>query len=171
MERYMKGLYAVNKVFFAVSIACLAASTILAAVNAIARKIPGIGGFTWAEEMATYFCVLMLFIGVAYLELTNKQLTIGIIDNIVKNERARLILSQALRIFRGLLTIFLLSYVLRYGFVVVESLWQGQVLTFALRVPKVYFFIPMLLGFGMTILCWVSMLICNKGMGVDHGDK
>jgi TRAP-type C4-dicarboxylate transport system permease small subunit len=170
MNLFMRGLIAVNKALFAVSMICLGAGTGLATLNAITRKFfPELGGFTWAEEMATYFCVLMLFTGVAYLELTNKHLTIGVIDSLIKNERIRSALNRILWIFRGVVTIVLLCIVLRYGFIVLQSLWAGRVLTFALRVPKVYFFIPMLVGFAIAVLVWLSILIVYKGKEIKFG--
>ena len=174
MNPFIKGLIAVNKAMFYVAIVFLGASASLATINAITRKFfPGLGGFTWAEEMSTYFCVLMLFVGVAYLELTNKHLTIGIVGNLVKNERAHEIVNHILRIFRAAVTLFLLGLVVRYGFVVLSSMYASNILTFALRWPRFIFFVPMVAGFIMVLVVWVSILVFYKGkeVDIDHGSN
>jgi TRAP-type C4-dicarboxylate transport system permease small subunit len=172
MNLFMRGLMVVNKAFFMVSIFFLCASTVLATLNAITRKFfIGFGGFTWAEELSTYCCVLMLFIGVAYLELTNKHLSIGILENLVRDEKKRAVLDPALRIFRGIVTLFLLGIVIRYGIIVLQNMAASNMITWALRVPKLWFFIPMLAGFAMVIVVWVSLLIFNKGKAVDYGTE
>ena len=171
MNPFMRGLVIVNEVMFHIAMVFLGCSAGLATINAITRKFfPGIGGFTWAEEMSTYFCVLMLFIGVAYLELINKHLTIGVIDTLVRNnEKLRRILSHILRIFRAAVTLFLLGLVVRYGFVVLSSMYASQILTFALRWPRFIFFVPMVIGLIMVLVVWVSLLIFNKGKELNYG--
>ena len=170
MNPFMKGLIAVNKVMFYIAIVFLGISASLATINAITRKFfPGLGGFTWAEELTTYFCVLMLFVGVAYLELTNKHLTIGVVGNLIKNEKTRATVNHILRIFRGAVTLFLLGLVVRYGFVVLKSMYTSNILTFALRWPRFIFFVPMVAGFIMVLIVWVAILIFYKGKEVDYG--
>jgi len=170
MNPFVKGLFAVNKVMFTISALLLTISTFVTFVNVIVRKFfIGMGGLTWAEELASYCCVLMLFIGVSYLELTNQHLSIGIVSSLVKNEKASKIVDQALRIFRGVLTLVLLSIVLRYGWIVLQNMYNTQMLTYAMLLPKLYFFIPMLAGFAMTVVIWVAILIFYRGKVIQYG--
>ena len=170
MNLFMRGLVAVNRAFFLVAIFFLSASTIVATFNAIVRKFfPGIAGFTWAEELATYCCVLMLFIGSAYLELTNKHLMIVVLGALIRNEKIRAIVDHITRVLRGFVTIFLLGIVIRYGIIVLGNMYASNMTTFAMRVPKLYFFIPMLAGFIMTVIVWIAILIFKKGKEVEYG--
>ena len=170
MTPFLKGLDAVNRGFYFVSMMLLMASTILATLNAVTRKFfPGFGGFTWAEELCSYCCVLMLFIGCAYLELTNKHLMIGVVVTLIRNDKARAVVERVLRILRGAVTLFLLGIVVRYGFVVLQNMYTGNLVTYALRWPKLYFFIPMLVGFVMVLIVWASILVINKGKEIDYG--
>ena len=169
MSKFVKGLYTVNRAMFFVATLLLTASTFVAAFNVITRKFfHGVAGFTWAEELATYCCVLMLFVGVAFLEFTNKHLTIGIMGPLIKNEKARAIVDQATRILRGIVTLGLLGIVLRYGVVVLGHMYTSNMTTWAMRLPKLYFFIPMLVGFAMVVVIWITILIVYKGKEINY---
>lgn len=169
MDRFLDGLNAVNRAMFTVSAFLLAASVFVSFFNAMVRRFfAGIGGFTWAEEFSAYCCVLMLFIGTAYLEMTNQHLRIGVIQFLVKNEKAFKIVDHATRILRGVLTVVLLGVVLRYGFVVLQHMYSTNMLTYAMGLPKLYFFMAMLVGFAMTIVIWVVMLVFFKGKEVER---
>lgn len=171
MNPFVKALFAVNRVMFLIAAMLLAASIFVAFFNVIVRKFfHGLGGFTWAEEMSSYACVLMLFIGVAFLELTNQHLSIGILSSLVKNEKALGIVNQATRVFRGAVTLLLLGIVVRSGFVVLQNMYRSQMLTYAMQVPKLYFFAPMLVGFVMVIVVWVSILVFYRGKEIKNGN-
>jgi|GEM_PF-4091783 len=169
MNPFVKSLFAVNKTMFLISTLLLGASVFITFFNVIVRKFfTFTGGLIWPEELATYCCVLMLFIGVSYLEFTNQHLSIGIIGSLVKNEKARDIVEQVLRIFRAAVTFVLLALVLRYGVVVLQNMYHTNMLTYAMYVPKIIYFIPMLFGFAMTIVVWVTILVFYKGKEVKY---
>jgi len=170
MNPFVKGLCAVNRVMFLVSTLLLTASVFAAFFNVIIRKFfTGIGGFAWAEEFATYCCVLMLYIGVAYLELTNQHLLIGILGPLIRNKKARMIADRATRILRGVLTIGLLGIVFRYGLIVLKNMYTNNMVTYAMGAPKLYFFVAMLVGFAMSIVIWVTILVFYKGKEIENG--
>jgi len=170
MNTFVKGLYAVNKVMFLISAMLLAASIFVTFFNVIVRKFfHGLGGFTWAEEISAYACVLMLFIGVAYLEFTNQHLSIGILSSVIKNKKAQAIVDQATRIFRGAVTLFLLIIVIRSGLIVLRNMYTSNMLTYAMQLPKLYFFTPMLIGFVMVVVVWVTILVFYKGKEIKDG--
>ena len=169
MDLFMKGLVKVNRVFFAVSVFLLCGSTVIAIINAITRKFfPGLGGFTWAEELSAYLAALMLFIGVAYLELTDNHLSIGVIKSAMKEGPRKTSVLRIARVFRGILTLVILCIIIRYGFVVLINMVERGMVTYALRVTKAYFFVPMLIGFAMAVAVWAAMLIHSRGKETNY---
>jgi len=169
MKPFVRGIYAINKTMFLISTLLLGASVFITFFNVIVRKFFSFtGGLIWPEELATYCCVLMLFIGVSYLEFTNQHLSIGIIGSLIKNEKAHDIVEQVLRIFRAAVTFVLLAIVLRYGLIVLQNMYQTNMVTYAMLVPKIIYFIPMLFGFAMTIVVWITILIFYKGKEVNY---
>ena len=71
--------------------------------------------------------------------------------------------------FRGAVTLLLLGIVVRSGFVVLQNMYRSQMLTYAMQVPKLYFFAPMLVGFVMVIVVWVSILVFYRGKEIKNG--
>lgn len=157
METCLKVVKKINEVLIMISVIFLVSSTILATINAILRK--GFSqGFPWAEELSTYLIVMMVFLGLSHLELNDNNLCIGIIDNFIK-EKVR----NIIRIIRGILTIFLMTIMLQYGLVVLKNMYISKMITYALCVPKLYFFISMIIAFFMIIIVWLALVICKKG--------
>jgi len=161
METCMKVVKKVNEILIMISVVFLICSTVLTTINAILRKLFS-QGFPWAEELATYLVVMMVFLGLSWLENYDKNLCIGIIDTFI-GEKAR----KANRTLRGLVTIFIMVIMLRYGLVVMVNMYQSQMVTYALQVPKLYFFLTMIIGFFMIVVVWVALIVCKRGGKVD----
>ena len=148
----------VMNALFTIAAILYGAGTLLAFINAFSRKVLSIGIY-WGEELMTYLIVSAFFLSMAYLELHDGSLCIGLLNSIVKNKKAL----KAFYIIRGIVILILCFIVVKYGFATISSALATNLCTFTLRWPKSIFYGIAVSGFILCIISWLTILILNKG--------
>ncbi|MDR3296322.1 MAG: TRAP transporter small permease, partial [Clostridiales Family XIII bacterium] len=148
----------INEILFDIATALLAISCGLEVVNALSRKFFNMP-IVWAEEISTYFVVMMLFLSLAYIERADKALCIGILMSKLKNGTAK----KVFRIIRGAWTIAVMGILIRYGITLTQNMAASHVATNILRLPRVWFFSVMVVGFVIIITVWLVIIFARKG--------
>ena len=132
-------------------------STLLAAINAILRFTIG-AGFPWSEELCSYFVVMLVFICIPYLEYSDKQLSIGVLNSILKNKTAK----KVITIIRGLFTLGFLAVLVYLGVEVAQKAFDRETVTFVLQIPRFILYSIVTAFFALAIISWI-IVICRKG--------
>ncbi|MBQ5952349.1 MAG: TRAP transporter small permease [Lachnospiraceae bacterium] len=158
MKTVEKIVAAINRVFMSIAMVLLAFSAVLTVVNAIMRKLPGVGGFAWSEELSTYSVILMLFFGLAFLEQHNQHLCIDVLLSKVKNKTA----VRVIHLVRGLVTLVVMGTLVYHGIPLIRSQIRSNITTYLLHMPRAIFFGAMLGGFVLVVLVWI-VIILRKG--------
>lgn len=155
VEKFIKGLLTAGAALGGVS-------AFLATINAICRKFLSIS-LPWAEELCTYMVVVAFFLAIPYLGLTDSQLSIGILDNLIKNKPAKKIMF----ILKGVLVIVLSAVLVYYGIAATSAAHASNTLTYVLKWPRSLFFGIAVASFILVIVAWISIYLLNKGERFD----
>ena len=129
-----------------------------ACVNSVSRYFFD-HSFSWAEELCTYICTLVVFLTFAYLETEDQQLCIDLLTSTVKNKTALLVLY----ILRGIVTLVVTAILIRFGFSSMLSAYKLGTVTYVLHLPRYIMYCVVLFGYVCVMLGWLSVLLFNKG--------
>lgn len=146
-----------RSLLMALSSVLIALAAVLATLNALARFMSS--GVPWAEELTSYFVVLLVFLAIPFLEGKGDQLCITAIDLLVKGKTGQRILNY----IRGLVTgaaAVMLSY---YGFTVTLNAFIRSQVTYVLHIPKGILYSIATITLALTVVVWLVIMICNKG--------
>lgn len=129
-----------------------------ACINVISRY-----GFkhsiTWAEELCTYVCTLVVFLAFAYLETEDQQLCIDLVTSTVKNKTVLLVLY----VLRGIVTLVITAILIRYGIASMLTAFNLGTVTYVLKIPRYAMYCVVIFGYICVMLGWLSVLLVNKG--------
>lgn len=158
----MKVINKLNVLLFILSGCFIGISTFVASINGILRYSINFN-FPWAEELCTYLVVIMVFMMQPYLETRDEQLCIGFLSAKLKNP----LVKKAIFIFRGLITIFILGLLVKYGIAVVERTYETKAVTYMLQIPRYLLYAITTGSFILVILGWLGVILLNKGEKVS----
>lgn len=136
----------------------LGVSTILATVNAFCRKFLLIS-IPWSEELCTYCVVIAVFLVIPYLELKDKQLSIGLLGSVVKSQK----FLKVVFLIRGVFITLLGVIIVKFGINSTQAAHASNVMTYVLKWPKSIFFAIAVGCFALAIISWISIFALNKG--------
>lgn len=148
----------VNAVIGTVAGVFLGISVFFATINAFVRY--GLGSsFPWAEEFCTYLVVILVFLVQPWLESTDEQLSIGILNSKLKNEKVR----KAIFVFRGIITVIIFYFLVKFGIYVIEKAYISKTVTYVLQIPRYILYAITTCIFGLVIVEWLAVILFNKG--------
>ncbi len=158
MNRVISVMGAINRNLVRLGAIFIFISTLLAAVNAILRFTVG-AGFPWSEELCSYLIVLSVFVLISYLEFTDKQLCIGVLNGFLKNESIK----RVITIVRGLITMGFMGMLAYYGVLVTQKAFSRMTVTFVLQMPRFILYGIVTACFILAILSWIVIIFFEKG--------
>ena len=132
-------------------------STLLNCVNVIMRYIFNMP-FSFMDELALYFVVILVFLVMPYLELFDDQLCISTILSAVKSVKWRKVLTY----IRGVITFGLASIMTVVGYDVMIRSFNRNVITAVLRFPKGILYGLMAICFAISAISWILIML-RKG--------
>ncbi len=153
----MKVIKKTNNALLLISALFIAFSTALATVNAFIRYFADFN-LVWSEELATYLIVIAVFIAQPFLEHNNDQLRITFIDSLVENEN----IQKFFYIAQGVVTIFIMFLLVRYGIVTVKATYLAKAVTYILQFPRYILFAITTGAFVLVTISWISNLIFKR---------
>ena len=157
--KFLKAIAKVDDILFTIATVFLAGGCGLAVINALFRKAFNMA-LPWAEELSTYLVVMMLFLAFAHLERLDRHLCIDILMTSLRNkEKAR----RFFRVLRSVWTIIVMAILLWYGVFLAHNMVLSQVSTYVLRWPRAPFFMILLVGYAMTVLVYVNIIVKRGG--------
>ncbi len=152
-----KCMWKVDSAFLYVSSIALFVATILSVVNAILRSA-GQGGFAWSDEACVILMIFMVFLAQPLLEGEDQNLSIGILDNIIKKPSGR----KILQVIRGAVIIGILGYLLGFCFQVIEKAVRFNYRTSVLQLPRYILYACIAIAFIMIIVNWIVNIFFKK---------
>jgi len=158
----MKIVDRINSSLVSVSALFLAVSVTFSTLNALGRYFFNFH-YPWADEFNSFLIVFAVFLTQGWLERRDDQLTIGVLENVVKN---RLVL-RAVFVLRGIVTMAIFGIFVRYGIFMVENAYASQVVTFMLQIPRYILYAITTAIFCWIIVVWLSMILSNKGAKLE----
>jgi len=161
MKLYRDTVKRVMDFLFAVSALLLGVSTLMTFLNAVLRR--GFSfSFVWSEEFCTYCIVIGVFLALPFLEVHDNQLSIGLLNSIIKNKKVL----KGIFLLRGAV-IIVVSYIVGiYGVAAAQAAVQAHTETYVLRWPKSILYFIAVAGFWMAIVAWITIFL-NKGDKVE----
>lgn len=135
-----------------ISAFCLAAIVVIAAANTVARYVFSTG-FLWADEVNQALLVAMAMFGSARAVRTGGHIEFTTLANLAKSKAVRM----AIRAFILAVTIGFLIFL---TLICIEYTGRGTILSTVLKVPRMYYYISMPIGFG---LCLYEYIRTSKG--------
>ena len=138
--------------------AMMLCAAVFACLNAISRYCFN-HSFSWAEELCTYVCTLIVFLTFAWLETEDQQLCIDLLTSTVKNQKVLL----ALHILRGLVTLVITGLLIKYGLSAAATAFRLGTSTYVLKIPRFAMYCVVLFGYICVMLGWLSVILLNKG--------
>ena len=157
MKIYRSTVSRLANVLFTISAVLLGCTTLLTFINSVFRRFFSFS-LVWSEELCTYSIAIALFIGIAYLELRDEQLCIGLLSNIVKNKTVL----KCLFILRGAVTAVICFIIGWYGITSAQAAANNQLQTFILRWPLAAFYYITVISFWLAVVSWITIFL-NKG--------
>jgi len=115
-------------------------------------------GFVWSEELCTYCIVIGVFLALPFLEVHDNQLSIGLLNSIIKSKKAL----KAIFLLRGLVIIAISCIVGIYGVSAAMAAVRAHTETYVLRWPKSILYFIGVAGFWLAIVSWITIFL-NKG--------
>jgi TRAP-type C4-dicarboxylate transport system permease small subunit len=158
MKTIVNSIAKVNKIILAIASVLLCISVFFSTINAICRSVFSIS-LPWAEELCTYLVVLVVFLAIPYLEFSNSQLSIGILDAKLKNPLSK----KIIYILQGAVIIVIMSILVYYGVSVTQNAYINNIVTYVLRLPRAFFFSVAVASLILVIINWVTIIFFNKG--------
>lgn len=141
-----------------VSGALVLAAALLACINVVSRYCFD-HSFSWAEELCTFVCTLIVFLTFAYLETEDQQLCIDLVTSMVKNQKILLVLY----ILRGIVTLVITALLVKYGIDSTLSAFDLGTRTYVMKLPRFVMYGVAVFGYACVMLGWLSVLLMNKG--------
>ena len=138
--------------------AMMLVAALLACFNFVSRYFFS-HSFSWAEELCTYICTLVVFLTFAWLETEDQQLCIDLVTSTVKNQKVLLVLY----ILRGIVTLVITALLIRYGISATLTAFQLGTSTYVLKIPRFAMYCVVIFGYICVMLGWLSVLLLNKG--------
>lgn len=132
-----------------VSAFSLAAIVAIAAANTVDRYIFS-SGFLWADEVNQALLVAMAMFGSARAFRTGGHIEFTTVSNLPKSHAVRM----GLRAFILLLTVIFLVFLF---IICAQYTSRGTILSTVLKVPRMYYYVSMPIGFGLCIYELVRM--------------
>lgn len=132
-----------------VSAFSLAAIVAIAAANTVDRYIFA-SGFLWADEVNQALLVAMAMFGSARAFRTGGHIEFSTVSNLPKSHAVRM----GLRAFILLLTVIFLVFLF---IICAQYTSRGTILSTVLKVPRMYYYVSMPIGFGLCIYELVRM--------------
>lgn len=157
-EKIAKLTERVDGVLLLISALLLLIATALAVVNAVVR-FARLGNITWAEELNTIFMIMLVFIAQPALEYKDKQLSIGILQSVLKSEKAK----RFFIILRGVITMGIVGYLLFFCIKVTGNAIKYNYVTSVLFFPRKYLFGCIIVSYIVLILSWLVTIFCKGG--------
>jgi TRAP-type C4-dicarboxylate transport system permease small subunit len=125
----------------------LMAMTALIVIQVLGRNLLG-AGWPWAEELARYAGLALVYMGAPVLLLHNKHILVDILSS-----RVRGLAGRWLQVINEVLVLFFCVLFLWGGWVFLKK--AGKFSTPALGMPNTLYYLPALLG--MALLALVSL--------------
>lgn len=132
-----------------VSAFSLAAIVAIAAANTVDRYIFS-SGFLWADEVNQALLVAMAMFGSARAFRTGGHIEFTTVSNLPKSHAVRM----GLRAFILLLTVIFLVFLF---IICAQYTSRGTILSTVLKIPRMYYYVSMPIGFGLCIYELVRM--------------
>lgn len=133
-------------------------SVFIQVVNTICRKWFGFA-ILWCDEITQYVAIEACFLATPYLLMHNKELSVGLLSSIIKNER----ILKAIRLVFLLVEAFLFVLFAHYSLVVATSLKKSGMLLNTVHFPKYILYYIASASFALDIVSLISAPIFNKG--------
>ena len=126
---------------------------LLATVNALMRSA-GLGGFVWSDEVCVILTLLLVFLTQPLLEYLDKQLSVDVLDVVLKTETAK----KAGVVIRGIILIAVICFISYFCWETVLRTMRLNFLTTVLRFPRYILYGCMFVSFILTIINWLIKL-------------
>lgn len=121
----------------------LAAIVAIAAANTIDRYVFN-SGFLWADEVNQALLIAMAMFGSARAFRTGGHIEFTSIANMPKSHKVRMAIRTIILIFTAVFVVFLF-------FICAQYAARGTILSTVLKVPRMYYYLSMPIGFGLCI--------------------
>lgn len=158
IQKFIQAQRAVYRTLARIAGGCVLAASVLACINVFSRKCFN-HSFSWAEELCTYVCTLVVFLVFAWLETEDQQLCIDLITSTVKNKTVLLVLY----VLRGLVTLVVTALLIKYGIDATATAFQLGTCTYVLKIPRFAMYCVVVFGYICVMLGWLSVIFLNKG--------
>jgi TRAP-type C4-dicarboxylate transport system permease small subunit len=116
-----------------------------------------------AEELCTYLVVIGTFMVFPALELSDTQLTIGVLSSVIKNRTFH----KVLFIIRGLVVMVISGVIVKFGIASTQAAHAANTMTYVLKWPKADLFAVAVACFVLMIVAWVAIFLFNKGDKIE----
>ena len=153
---------ALGKVLEVLIVYLLAQMTVLMSVQLLARHFPIITGVFWAEELARYSMVTMIFLGAAVSCRYKEHIAMPLLDEVLKG-KARIVLKLVVSLLSGVFLVILI----RYGFGILPTIAMQVSATMQMPMNYVYITIPIgaciMLFYVLVEILELSLELAGKG--------
>lgn len=161
-QKAIRCIDGINGVLAYIASFMLFAATLIVVVDAVLRYT-GFGGFTWAAEASNILVIVMVYLMMPYMEFNDKQLSVGVLTNLVKNGTVLRIIT----LVRGLVTL-VLSGVLIVNFIkLCERAVRYNYKTTVIEIPRVYLFAIITFSLIFVVVAWLGVIFLKKCLFKD----
>lgn len=136
-----------------VSAVSLAAVVAIAAVNTIDRYVFS-SGFLWADEVNQALLVTMAMFGSARAVRTGGHIEFSTVSNLPKTKAVKIAL-------KAMISGITIGFVIFLFIISAQYASSGTILSVTLKVPRMYYYLSMPIGFG---LCIYEYLLHVRGL-------
>ena len=133
------------------AILMLLVMTALIVLQVAGRNLMNVG-WPWAEELARYAGLTLVYMAAPLLLLNNKHIVVDIFSSRVKG-----LSGHALKLLNELLTLIFCGLFLWGGWAFIQK--AGKFTTPALGIPNTLYYLPALMGMGLLTLVSLARLI------------
>lgn len=126
-----------------ISAGCLAAVVAIAASNTVGRYVFSTG-FLWADELNQALLVAMAMFGSARAVRTGGHIEFTTVTNMPKSHTVRMAL-------RAVIAAITIGFLIFLFLICAQYTSRGTILSTVLKVPRMYYYISMPIGFGLCI--------------------
>lgn len=149
------------KFLIGVSGAFFIIGTLLTCINVVTRKV---FSYSWSgmEEFDAVLLVVLVFLPLAYLEWTNKQLNVSALFNLFPAK-----LQFWIRKVHHVVILALSLYIMYSAWGIVERNMLADNRSASLGIPLYYLYLIIFLGFGFTALAKLIQIFTTQPKG-DH---
>ena len=133
-------------------------SMLIGSVNAIMRYFFN-SPIVWGDELAAYCVIIMVFITMPYLELTDDQICIGFITGVVKSKKWL----KFLEYFRSVIGLGITVVMVIVGYDAAQRSFNRNVITAVLRMPKGILYGIVTACYAIAAIVWI-LIMARKGV-------